>query len=652
MLKTIGNWTKSVFLNRVNLNFIKTLVVFLIFFFFYRLILLIINLQQFNGVPFFTIVQSFLVGLRFDIAVSLYPLSLFFLINYFFYFFNKEDTIRIFNISYLAIVFFAFIFLSFVEIEYYRYFHSRLNIYFFNFEKNPSFVAKMVWESYPVIPYLIGIAVISSFGFAIFKRIYSKKGNKGKLGILWKLFSFAIWGIFVFIGIRGTLSQKTPLRWGHAFYCQYNCCNKLALNGVFTLFDELLKHPVKMDDIDNLLKVDKDSATKTLSLLIFDSSSKPDNFPVRIYNYNNSGSPKKLNIVIFLLESFSMHQINEYRNKGIPLFFDKLEKESISFENFYSNGIHTYMGVFSSLFGLPNLLGKSVMVLNIGQQTFSGITNLLKEQGYIEYFGTSHDANFDNMAGFLRGNGLDEVISQFDFPQNLVLSTLGVPDHILFEKMNHKFAQSRQPFLGIILSTNNHGPWIIPNVEGKTFHSTFDYTDWAIEHFFELAQKKEYFNNTIFVITADHGLPETPIYDLDLQGTHIPCIIYAPKLLEPQKIATIGSHIDLTNTILTILKIPFQTTNFGRDLLSLDNTKTGFAVFHEGQTLGLIYNDWYLIDRLNANPSLYKYNSNNPLKNYLEIFPDTTNLLKNIVRTYYYVGNMMILSKKSSVQNY
>jgi len=630
--------------NDIVLRYILLYLVFIAYFAFYRFALLLLNINEFKDVPFATILSSFLVGARFDTSVSLYALSLFFLVNSLFYFFDRVHWLRVFNLIYLTLIAFCFVFLSFVEIEFYRYFHNRLNIYCLNVENNTKFVAKLIWESYPVVPYLVLIALITTVLFFLFKKILKLNFTKSNVPLHYKVLSFLIFAVISFVGIRGTLSQKTPLRWGHAFFSTYNQCNKLALNGIFTLVDDILKTNARAEDLSNILPYGSKCDTATISKIVCDSSSKYLNFPLRVYE--SKSSVRKYNVVLFLLESFSMKKIQEYTAMGIPLFINELKRDGVFFENIYSNGIHTYMGVFSSLFGMPNIIGKSIMVQSIGQQSFHGLPNILKENGYVCYFAVSHDANFDNMAGFLRGNGVDEVVSQFDFPSNLVLSSLGIPDHILFEKMNEVFSKSQEPFFGIILSTNNHGPWIVPKVEGKSFVSTFDYTDWALRHFFELAKKERYFHNTIFVVTADHGIAENSRYDLPLEGVHVPLVFYAPNILKPGVRKVIGSHIDVPNTVLSLLSIPFYTTNYGRNLFDYDSSiDKGFAVFHEGQTLGIIFDDWYLIDRLKSNCSLYKYKSKDPTFDYSNQYPDTVEFLRRILEGIYYRGNKMLLEQ-------
>ncbi|MEJ2051837.1 MAG: sulfatase-like hydrolase/transferase [Calditrichota bacterium] len=251
----------------------------------------------------------------------------------------------------------------------------------------------------------------------------------------------------------------------------------------------------------------------------------------------------------------------------------------------------------------------------------------------------------------MKSNGVEHIISQFDFSSKDALSKLGVADHKLFEKMNDVFKKSKEPFLGVMLSTNNHGPWIIPPVTGKKFISTFDYTDWALEHFLDLASREDYFKNTIFVITGDHGKAMTPGYDFNLQATHIPCLIYNPNFIKPRVVKNICGHIDLTQTLLGMLQINYQTTNFGRDILHMPNEEKGLVLMQENNVLGFIYDDWYLIDRIEGNSSLYKYESETPLKDLSTEYPEVEKDLKEKARAIYWMGNELILNRKAAPKN-
>ena len=585
--------------------------------------------------------------MRFDLSITLYCLSLFSLINFIFFFFNASPKLFKFNIAYLTFFFGLITFIGFVEIEFFRYFKVRLNSYSLTAAEIPEFVFKMILEMYPVPIYVFFILLITSSGFIFIYLIQNKFTLKSKSNsnIINKVLSFIIAIILIFIGIRGTLSTKTPLRWGHAYFSTINSANQLALNGIFCFLDEVLSSQDSDINLETHYAIsNKEQAYKLVEDMTNDSIAKVFTFPFK--SYKSINPEKNYSVVLIIMESFSSYDIDNYEKNNSFLFFNKIKNEGIYFENFYSNGFHTYLGLFCPVFGMPGTFGKSIMLRNEGQQEFSGLVNILKKKNYKTYFGVSHDPNFDNMAGFLKGNGIDHIISEFDFDSDEVLSTLGVPDHRLFEKMNDRFKNEKDPFLAIILTTNNHGPWIIPTVKGKSFKNTFEYTDWALEHFLTIASNENYGKNTIFVITADHGVAKNPIYDLDLQLVRIPLLIYNPEIIAPQKVKTIGSHTDISQIILNYLSLNYETWNFGRDILNMNNHYSGFAAIQEYKTLGFITDEWYLIDRVNGKSSLYKYNSDNPKYDYSNEEPIIMKNLQDKVRAYFYVSSDLILRKR------
>ncbi len=72
----------------------------------------------------------------------------------------------------------------------------------------------------------------------------------------------------------------------------------------------------------------------------------------------------------------------------------------------------------------------------------------------------------------------------------------------------------------------------------------------------------------------------------------------------------------------------------------------------ENNTLGFIYNDWYLIDRIEGNSSLYRYQSETPFKDCKAEYPEIEKDLKEKARALYITGNELILNRKVAPQNW
>jgi phosphoglycerol transferase MdoB-like AlkP superfamily enzyme len=302
---------------------------------------------------------------------------------------------------------------------------------------------------------------------------------------------------------------------------------------------------------------------------------------------------------------------------------DSIAQRSILFTNFYSSGTHTFNGVYSTLFGMPSLPGKQTMKDLENQQPYSGIAKILSERNYNTAFFCTHDEEFDNMSGFLTFNGVQKIVGLKDYPSEKVLSTLGVPDHEMFDfSMSEldKMHQSGKPFFAAYLTGSDHGPYIVPPDIPFTPKSTetrqqiVEYADWAVSHFLEECHKRAWADNTIFIITADHGSVLNPVYDADLSMTHTFLMIHQPKILPDKQTGPgMGGQIDIFPTTMGLLNISYTNNTPGIDLLK---EKRPFIYFCVDESTGCVSDEYYLIMRKNGEESLYSYR-NRDTKNYL-----------------------------------
>ena len=170
--------------------------------------------------------------------------------------------------------------------------------------------------------------------------------------------------------------------------------------------------------------------------------------------------------------------------------------------------------------------------------------------------------------------------------------------------------------MGVIITLSNHEPFLLPSSDFKIFpedvlHShylnAFYYSDWALGRFFHDAEKQPYFENTLFVLVADHGKLMETQSDLPWDRFHIAGLIYAPHILgSPRRISTVASQTDLVPTILGILGKPTFHQSWGRDILSLPSEEDGFAMMLDGDLIGWLEGPYFLIERIGVNCSLYE----------------------------------------------
>ncbi|MCK4951304.1 MAG: LTA synthase family protein, partial [Gammaproteobacteria bacterium] len=301
---------------------------------------------------------------------------------------------------------------------------------------------------------------------------------------------------------------------------------------------------------------------------------------------------------------------------GLPLTpnIDRLSKEGLFFTNLYSTGTRTVRGIEAITSGFLPTPGRSVVKLGLSQHGFFTIAGLLKQHGYTSDFIYGGESHFDNMRSFFLGNGFDRVIDEPSFENPVFLGNWGVSDEDLVIKANEIFkAHGNRPFFGLMLSTTNHVPFEFP--EGRielydqpanTVHNAMKFADYAIGKFFELARQEDYFNNTIFVVIADHN---TRVYGADLvpiQKFRIPGLIIGPDV-KPQRYERLASQIDLLPTLLDLMGLETEHPMIGHNLLALPEGEPGRAIMQYDLAHAFMVGNQVVINRPEMPPVQFEY---------------------------------------------
>ncbi len=522
------------------------------------------------------------------------------------------------------------------DIPFYRQFSVRLNDTVFGWMSDFSFIVRMILSDFKIIGFLLLFFAVAFLYIKIIIRIYrynckilfnkEVRPLRFPQRILYYLPLFLIlWGT-LFLGMRGRISKKSPIRTGTAFFSTYPFINQLGLNPVFTLLRSCLDSADPSNK--HIHKIDDESAlTICASMYHADPDLKrisPIAREQKIFDQF-----KSRNLVIIIMESMSASKMQHFGNdRDITPFLDSLLLKSYSFDNIYSTGKHTYNGVYGTLFAHPSLMKRHPM--KTSSAMMSGISNVLQKNNYQTIYFTTHDEQFDNMAGFLSQNGFQTIIGQKDYPAKEVKSALGVPDEYMFrysiEKLN-TLSKNDKPFFAAFLTSSDHSPYVIPENIGFVSNKTkveeqiIEYADWSLKKFMEYASKQDWFNNTVFVFVADHGASYgNNLYDVTLTYHHTPFIIYASGV-QPVSYPQIGTQMDVFPTILSQMGIPFINNTFGIDLLHENHD---YIVFSSDEKLVCMNDSLLYVYRDGGLESLYYYKKGdtkdyaNELKQYAE----------------------------------
>lgn len=413
----------------------------------------------------------------------------------------------------------------------------------------------------------------------------------------------------MFLGIRGRTDEKSPIVVGTAYFCNYALPNQAGLNPVFTFMWSWTDG--WKDENKKLQLISDDEAIKNVqqSLDIHNS----DNSITRqisgttpLHNYN---------VVLVLMESMGAHYMKRFgNNANLTPCLDSLAANGFTFTNFYSAGIHTFNGIFSTLYSHPALMARHSMEGAI-IPAYTGMPCFFKQRGYETMYFTTHDDQFDNVGGFLTSNYMNTIISKENYPVNESVSTLGVPDHKMFDhSLPLLLEQNKQhkPFFAVYMTATNHSPYVVPtDILFTPKHPAIrggcvEYADWAVGRFMKMAATMPWYDSTIFIFLGDHGTWDGQSYgNLAYSYSHIPCIIYARILRNKHEdIQMPGGQIDVFPTIAGLLGGSYVNNTPGIDLLS-DSRK--WMLFSQDDKIGVADKEQVYIWEKNGNESMYDF---------------------------------------------
>lgn len=382
-----------------------------------------------------------------------------------------------------------------------------------------------------------------------------------------------------------------------------------------------------------------------------------ENSPDVLGNYFNIGN-KKPNFVFLVTESLGKGYSGEgaYMGSFTP-FLDSLAKHSLYWDNFLSCGGRTF-AFPPSIFGSLPFAQKGFLELNDNMPPHFSIIKLLIKNGYTAKFFYGGDAHFDYMDTFFKMQNAKVIdIKSFGpgykkMPSSGEGFTWGYGDKELFEKYFKVIDQDTSKHrIDISMTLSMHSPFLILNqnyyrnkvdqiisklnlgadiiAQDKSYRdmlSTVVYTDDAYRYFFNEYKKRPDYNNTIFIITGDHRMPEIPILN-QLDRFHVPLIIFSPMLKRTAVFSSVSSQFDIAPSILAFLnkdyniQIPSETTFMGSGL----DTVRQFRDVHsyplmrnKNELLDYLYHDYFLSDK-----NLYRIDEN------LNLIPSNNQMMQD-----------------------
>jgi phosphoglycerol transferase MdoB-like AlkP superfamily enzyme len=387
---------------------------------------------------------------------------------------------------------------------------------------------------------------------------------------------------FVVLGIRGGI-QLRPLRPAHAFVLEPAALGHLSLNSPFTFFKSIGK--AKLEE-----KHYFDSDEALLAALSFD--------PYK--HAQPAGAPLQENVVLIILESFAAEYVGALNGgQGYTPFLDSLAGQGLLFQNSFANGRKSIEGLPSILSGLPSLLDEPYITSPYQSNRLYSLGNLLREAGYKSAFfhgaanGTMGFNEFAKMAGIESYYGLDEYPSTLrdrDFD-----GSWGIFDEPYLQYVAGELNNIGHPFFATIFTLSSHHPYTIPaQYKGRfpkgelEIHESIGYADHALQEFFKTASQQPWYDNTLFILVADHTQKSVrPEYQHELGHYRVPLLLFHPKKQLQGNEQKITQQADILPTVVDYLRLPSdRLLPFGQSVL--DTTSAGHALFYNGASYFMV----------------------------------------------------------------
>ena len=558
------------------LPLIWNLVLVYIVYFICRLAFVLVNWDVFGGNLSFGYAMSlFGAGVIFDTTAILYSNALFILL--FLLPFHWKENARFYQVVrwLFTIVNSIMLITNLIDCVYFGYTGKRTTtsvLQEFQHEGGGN-LASIFLDGFINYWYLVILAGVLCYGlYRLFRSPKDFPIRNLKVYYLSQIVCLLLAVPFTIFGMRGGMTTATrPITISNANqYVNRPLDAGIVLNTPFAIFRTLDKQPFVTPHYMS------DAEAKALYT--------PVHMPA------DSASFRPMNVVVLIVEGMTKQHLGSVNRhldngqyKGFMPFIDSLMTRSLSFEYSYSNGRKSIDGMPSVLSSIPNVVepfGLTPAALNHGSSLAGELT---RHKGYTSAF--FHGAMNGSMGfmAFARSVGFQKYFGRTEYNEDPNYNgdadfdgTWAIWDEEFLQFYCDRMSEMKEPFVTSVFTASSHGPFALPERYIGKFPKgndpmleTVAYADMSIQRFFEKAAKQPWYNNTLFVLTADHtSLNSYPEYTTDLGYYKVPIIFFAPGMPELQGMdhEKIVEQIDIMPSVLGLLGYDRPFVGFGQDI--------------------------------------------------------------------------------------
>lgn len=567
---------------------LKTALFWLLFFAFYRLVFILFNWGYAAEAPLGAMAKSFVVGIRLDLSMTGYLLLLLSVVQAVMVGLRRQFSYGVLQGIQLFFII-AFTALLLGNVNLYAYWGRLLDAEGFGFLKTPwVIIASVRW--YESLIFMFSTVVLSWLAAWLNRRWMRPLQSSHKLSWLsagMAAFIVLFVGALMIIPIRGSFGVA-PINTGVAYFSSHNYANHAAINPLWNLFYSFKRMDARMHHYRFM----EDEEALAIYHEMFTSQGDST---TRVLKH------ERPNVVVILLESFSAQVVGSLGDEEVTPNLDAIAREGILFSNIYAASDRSDKGIVATLAGYQVLPGYSIIQYPQKSQSLPFMPQKLKAAGYRDLtYIYGGDIGFKGMNSFVTLSGFEKVVTIDDFPYAARGEKWGVHDEFTFSRLLEEMTASNDkdhPFFKYYFTLSSHEPFDVPmaKVNDDPYLNSVVYTDRCLGDFFKGVKERGLWDNTLFILIADHGTPGPKRATSQMiERYHIPMVWTGGALaVQDTVVTTLGSQKDLVTTLLNQLAVNSDMFAFSKDLLAPGTVE--YAFFTYPDAFGYITPDSYQV---------------------------------------------------------
>lgn len=493
--------------------------------------------------------------------------------------------------TYLLITGTLIFFLEMCTIPFMEEYATRPNRLFLEYMIYPAELAKLLINGHlaAVIIVFCLMSIFVLFFFRALKKITLKHVPFNLISVM----IFVVLGTITFISARSSFEHR-PFNLAKAIFSSNQIVNTLTANSGYMLATSVKSmmsekastyKPLTQEEIIKEIQTDTG----------FDyTPATAENPTLNRLIPTNTGARK--NIVIILEESLGAQFVGYLGGSGLTPNLDRIYGEGYGFTNMFATGVRSVRGIEAVTSGFPPTVNTSTVKREKTQKNFFNLASVLKNEGYQNSFIYGGESHFDNMRSFFLGNGYTKIIDINNYDNPIFTGSWGVSDEDLFNKALETFDEmhrQQQPFYSLVFTSSNHDPYEIKesfshNVRNR--ETAIKYADYALGKFYDEIKTKPYFNDTIFLVIADHDARAWGSELVPVNHFHIPAVLFGAGI-EHKTESHVVSQIDIPKTLMSLAGIEADVPTVGYDLTQLPDGFEGRALLQFYQNFCYLEDD-------------------------------------------------------------